>query len=123
MRTLLHKVALVTLLGCNLSADMLIDPTTLNGSFDAGEVTPWSVGSGGDSIVAVEDENVTYDGVWYAEIGIDTGRAYVGQFIASVAPTVADTFTLSFQARKGSPGPGSISAGMSSYKTDGDSRF
>jgi hypothetical protein len=111
---------LIAILGFKLSAEVIIDNINLNGSFETGAATPWSVGTSGDGLLVVEDPTFTCDGTWYAEIDIDAGRAYVGQHITSITPTVTDSFTLSFKARKGSPGPGSISAGMSSYKANGD---
>lgn len=120
MRTLLNKIVLIAIFGCNLNAKMLIDASTLNGSFESGEVNPWSVGTDGDTIIAIEDENFAYDGGWYAEIGIDKGRAFVSQYISSVTPSVSDTFAFSFQARKSTPGPNSISAGLSGRTINGD---
>jgi hypothetical protein len=98
---------------------MIIDSAILNGSFESGEVSPWSASSDGDSILAVQDGTFAYDGVWYAEIGIDRGRAFAEQSISAVTPTVLDSFNLNFQARKGLPGPESISARLSSRKIGG----
>ena len=118
MKQLLKILTLLAMVCSNMNANIIINTSILNGSFETGAPTPWSVGSGGDRILVIEDDTFAYDGSWYAEIDIDRGRAFMGQNI-SIAPTVTDTFTLTFQARKDSPGPNSISAGMSSDKTNG----
>ena len=118
MRTLFPSIVLIAIFGFNLSAEMLIDTGRLNGSFESGETSPWTVDTG-DSMLAVENGIFAYDGIWYAEVGIDAGRAHVMQYISSITPTDSDTFTLSFQARKGTPGPGAVTAGISSTKTGG----
>jgi hypothetical protein len=107
-------VAAFVIFGSHLEAEILINGGNLNGGFESGEILPWSVSSG-DSLLAVEDGAEAYEGLWYAEVGIDAGRAFVEQTISTVTPTVSDTFLLSFRARNLPQGPTSVYATLRSY--------
>ena len=95
----------------------LIGPSVRNGSFEDGVAPPWQ------GVQVVNDPAFAAAGDWYALVGANAVNtsvraSAVDQGLAA-SPINGFTFVLTFEARNGTPGFGSISATLYGQNTDG----
>ena len=90
---------------------ILIGPSTLNGSFETGNATPWS------GVQVVQDAGSATQGAWYGVIQ-GSSRGACMQWL-SANPAGGPTFLASFDARDGSSGFDSLAVSLYVRNTDG----
>ena len=103
---------LLVLMTQRLYADIVvIDPSTLNGSYESGILSPWGWGT------VVSNTNFAAEGQYYLQ-AVEEQRADVFQFFPAVSSSMPN-FTLSFRVRNGDPAFPTINGSLSARRTNG----